>query len=169
METRYLHMGYSFRLAARVILYASSHRQNNTFHRLCYPCLATQAETRNSSMAQPWRIDLMTHRTICERNGSCLIYHIFETLNLSHFTIISNGLLIKEQTIQNPLNDTAYQFWPDFDTDGPENHIGWRVNAGHTIFILGIPLHLYTINVIIILILIAYLQRFVTDENYSKF
>ena len=30
------HMGYSFQLAARVLLYASSHRQDNTYHRLCY-------------------------------------------------------------------------------------------------------------------------------------
>ena len=30
------HMDYSFRLAARDLLYASYHRQNNTFHGLCY-------------------------------------------------------------------------------------------------------------------------------------
>ena len=35
-ETRCRHIGYSFRLAARVILYASSHRQDNTYHGLCY-------------------------------------------------------------------------------------------------------------------------------------
>ena len=29
-------MGYSFRLAARVVLYASCHRQDNTYHSLCY-------------------------------------------------------------------------------------------------------------------------------------
>ena len=29
-ETHYHQMGYSFRLAARVLLYASSHRQDNT-------------------------------------------------------------------------------------------------------------------------------------------
>ena len=29
-------MGYSFRLAARVLLYASSHRQDDTYHSLCY-------------------------------------------------------------------------------------------------------------------------------------
>ena len=29
------HMGYSFRLAARVLLYAPSHRQDNTYHGLC--------------------------------------------------------------------------------------------------------------------------------------
>ena len=35
-ETRCHHMGYSFRLAARVLLYASSHIQDNTYHGLCY-------------------------------------------------------------------------------------------------------------------------------------
>ena len=35
-ETRWSHMGYSFRVAARVILYASSHRQDNTKYSLCY-------------------------------------------------------------------------------------------------------------------------------------
>ena len=30
------HMGLSFRLTARVLLYASSHRQDNTYHSLCY-------------------------------------------------------------------------------------------------------------------------------------
>ena len=28
-------MGYSFRSAARVLLYASSHREDNTYHGLC--------------------------------------------------------------------------------------------------------------------------------------
>ena len=35
-ETLCRHMGYSFRLAATVLLYASSHRQDNTYHGLCY-------------------------------------------------------------------------------------------------------------------------------------
>ena len=35
-ETRCRHMCYSFRLAARVLLYAPSHRQDNTYHGLCY-------------------------------------------------------------------------------------------------------------------------------------
>ena len=29
-------MGYSFQLAARVLLYASSHSQDSTYHGLCY-------------------------------------------------------------------------------------------------------------------------------------
>ena len=34
-ETRCRHIGYSFRLTARVLLYASSHRQDSTYHGLC--------------------------------------------------------------------------------------------------------------------------------------
>ena len=35
-ETRCRHIGYSYRLTARVILYAPSHRQDNIYHGLCY-------------------------------------------------------------------------------------------------------------------------------------
>ena len=57
-------MGYSFRLAARVLLYAPFHRQDNTYHGLCYTCRWAVAGTRNSSMGPPWRIDPTTHRTM---------------------------------------------------------------------------------------------------------
>ena len=49
-ETRCRHMGYSFRLAARVLLYALSHRQDSTYHGLCYTSRGALAGTRNSSM-----------------------------------------------------------------------------------------------------------------------
>ena len=52
-ETRCHHIGYSFRLAARVLLYVSSHRQNNTHHGLCYTSRGALAGTRNSSMGPP--------------------------------------------------------------------------------------------------------------------
>ena len=35
-ETRCRHIGYSYRLTARVLLYAPSHRQDSTYHGLCY-------------------------------------------------------------------------------------------------------------------------------------
>ena len=35
-ETRCRHMGYSFQLTARVLLYAPTHRQDRTYHDLCY-------------------------------------------------------------------------------------------------------------------------------------
>ena len=40
------HIGYSYRLTARVLLYAPSHKQDNTYHDLCY----TSHGTKNSSM-----------------------------------------------------------------------------------------------------------------------
>ena len=46
-ETRYRHMGYSFRLAARDLLYAPSDRQNSTYHGLCYTSRGTLAGTLN--------------------------------------------------------------------------------------------------------------------------
>ena len=52
-ETRCRHIGYSFRLTARGILYASSHRQDNTYHSLCYASRGALAGTRNSSMGPP--------------------------------------------------------------------------------------------------------------------
>ena len=40
--------GYSYRLTARVLLYALSHRQDNTYHSLCYTSRGALAGTRNS-------------------------------------------------------------------------------------------------------------------------
>ena len=52
-ETRCRHIGYSFRLTARVLLYAPSHRQDSTYHSLCYTSRGALAGTRNSSMCPP--------------------------------------------------------------------------------------------------------------------
>ena len=52
-ETRCRHIGYSYRLTARVLLYAPSHRQDNTYHILCYTSRGALAGTRNSSMGPP--------------------------------------------------------------------------------------------------------------------
>ena len=61
-ETHCSHMDYSFRLAARVLLYASSHRQDSTLLCLCYTCHGAMVGMRNSSMA----IDPTTHHTMSE-------------------------------------------------------------------------------------------------------
>ena len=54
-ETRCRHIGYSFRLTARVLLYAPSHRQDSTYHGLCYTSSGALAGTRNSSMGPPMK------------------------------------------------------------------------------------------------------------------
>ena len=52
-ETRCRHICYSFRLTARVLLYAPSHRQDSTYHSLCYTSRGALAGTRNNSMGPP--------------------------------------------------------------------------------------------------------------------
>ena len=52
-ETHCRHIGYSYRLTARVLLYAPSHRQDSTYHGLCYTSCGALAGTRNSSMGPP--------------------------------------------------------------------------------------------------------------------
>ena len=47
------YLGYSFRLAARVLFYASSHRQDNIYYSFCYTSHGALARTRNSSAGPP--------------------------------------------------------------------------------------------------------------------
>ena len=47
-ETRCRHIGYSFRVTARVLLYAPSHRQDSTYHILCYTSRGPLAGMRNT-------------------------------------------------------------------------------------------------------------------------
>ena len=47
-ETRCRHIGYSCRLAAMVLSYAPSHRQDRTYHGLCHTSRGALAGTRNS-------------------------------------------------------------------------------------------------------------------------
>ena len=67
-ETRCRHIGYSYRLTARVLLYAPSHRQDNTYHSLCYTSCGALAGTRNSSMDEKYE-----YFTDCTRGGSDVV------------------------------------------------------------------------------------------------
>ena len=62
-ETRCRHIGYSYRLTARVLLYAPCHRQDNTYHGLCYTSCGALAGTRNSSMGPPYHNSNNLQRT----------------------------------------------------------------------------------------------------------
>ena len=59
-ETCCRHMGYSFKLAARVLLYASSYRQDNTYHSLCYTSCGGLAGTRNITYGMTPKIYMVT-------------------------------------------------------------------------------------------------------------
>ena len=69
---------------ARFLLYAPSHRQDSTYHGLCYTSRGALAGTRNSST--PRRIDPMTHRTMSERS-----YHGATSRSSHHEQMIYHG------------------------------------------------------------------------------
>ena len=47
---------FSFQLAVRVVLYASSHRQDNTYHSLCYTSGGALAGLKNSSIGRSYEV-----------------------------------------------------------------------------------------------------------------
>ena len=55
-------------ISSKGFLYASSHRQDNTYHGLCCTSRRALAGTTNSLMRPPRRIDPNTHRTMSERS-----------------------------------------------------------------------------------------------------
>ena len=61
-ETRCIHIGYSYQLTARLLLYAPSHRQDNTYHILCYTSCGALAGMRNRE-GRNEMFDLTMHST----------------------------------------------------------------------------------------------------------
>ena len=80
-ETRYRHIGYSLRLTARVLLYAPSHRQDNTYHGLCCTSRGALAETRNSSMGSPHEGSI--RRPIALGSNKFNFYFVFKMLQIN--------------------------------------------------------------------------------------
>ena len=88
-ETHCHHMGYSFRLAARVLLYASSHRQNNTYNSLCYTSRGALAGTRNGSTMKDRSDDPSHHeRTLLPRSYISLLNHNRGTMQINVLSVI---------------------------------------------------------------------------------
>ena len=73
-ETRCCHIGYSYRLTARVLLYAPSHIQDNTYHSLCYTSRGALTGTRNSSVLlyAPSQKQANTYHSLCYTSRGAL-------------------------------------------------------------------------------------------------
>ena len=69
-ETRCRHIGYSYRLTARVLLYAPSHRQDNTYHGLCCTSRGALAGTRNSLYGK--RLFYAKHIYMFHNTSTCI-------------------------------------------------------------------------------------------------
>ena len=85
-ETRCRHIGYSFRLAAKVLLYASSHRQDSTYSGLCYTSRGALAGTRILELLQ-------TH--ICGYEAPS--EHLLHAGNIQDLLHLLNGVLAEQQ------------------------------------------------------------------------
>ena len=94
-ETRCRHIGYSFRLAARVLLYAPSHRQDSTYHGLCYTSRGALAGTRNSSIGPPHEGSIR-ERTLLPRSyislhgAQCQVLRSFDSVTAYQITLNIN-------------------------------------------------------------------------------
>ena len=111
-------MGYSFRSAARVLLYATSHWQNNIYHGLCYTSRETLAGMRNSLMGPSWRIDPTTHHTMCKR-----CYHgatsRFLICSVCVFNLCRLLVQLEVARLSFVLCSVCWQLFPDV-------LVGWR-------------------------------------------
>ena len=82
-------MGYSFRITARVILYAPSPRQDNTYHGLCYTSRGALAGTRNSSMGPACSVVPPVYKTVQENILSRIILGVITPNQIPLTTIVT--------------------------------------------------------------------------------
>ena len=129
-ETRCRKIGYSFQLTAKVILYAPSHRQDSTYHGLCYTSRGALAGTRNSSMGSPhegsirrpiapWANALTTELPLCTFKVSLNKYSISISLET-----LCSALLRKRRHFVNWLIERY--FHSRTDTSIIQNVLRWR-------------------------------------------
>ena len=95
-ETHCCHRGYSFRLTARVLLYASSHRQDSTYHGLCYTSRGALAGTRNRQ--EEGMFYLMTHST----------HFIYDYMVMEHLDSERGNLLQSPYRVLFPSTKGSY-------------------------------------------------------------
>ena len=75
-ETRCRHIVYSYRLAARVLLYAPSHRQDSTYHGHCYTSRVPRTDP------SWWTIRAISRSSQCSTTGvlSCLWHGAYKII-----------------------------------------------------------------------------------------
>ena len=93
-ETRYRHIGYSYRLTARVLLYAPSHRQDNIYHGLCYTSRGALAGTRNNSMVRSKSNKSFSTLLSTSRAEVCVQVSVLKTLHGSISVYLSTFLCL---------------------------------------------------------------------------
>ena len=103
-ETRCCHIGYSYRLTARVLLYAPSHIQDSTYHGLCCTsrgaqALLVQSLQVNNTVLSPLLLDYVyIYIHICMYKHThiiiMLIVLVFRIARNSQFTSLASRICL---------------------------------------------------------------------------
>ena len=82
---------YSFQLIARVLIYEPSHRQDITYHSLCYTSCEARAGMKNSLMGPLWGIDSMTDCIMSRRSTTELYLTAWMNESMDEFYKCMDG------------------------------------------------------------------------------
>ena len=118
-ETRCHHIGYSYRLTARVLLYAPSHKQDNTYHGLCYTSRGALAGTRNSSMGPHHEGSI--RRPIAPWANALRLSYVPLPLQTMSLMATQNSVETQERDVQ--LRGKSVRSWCDGSSD--RSFMGW--------------------------------------------
>ena len=126
-------MGYSFRLAARVCLYASCHRQDNAYHSLCYTSHGALAGTRYSSISPLWRIDPTIHHILSKRSYYGATSHSLDECQINQWVHQNDPSHNERKLYHSPTSRSIYlktdKFQIEYSVIFPYSH--------HIIFTVG--------------------------------
>ena len=154
-ETRCRHIGYTLRLTARVLLYAPSHRQDSTYHGLCYTSRGALAGTRNSSMASPhegsirqpiapWANALTTelHLAPCLQGERGITRHL---KNCNHVDLSGSSILNNSECMSftNKINNIGDKGSPSSTPRDTWTNLKHRKIARHEF----VPISIYGVSV----------------------
>ena len=85
-ETRCRHIGYSYRLTARVLLYAPSHRQDNTYHGLCYTSWSTGWNEKYVVKHSFIHSFMLVFHDLCKKNVVC--YPVYGMIHIKNVLLL---------------------------------------------------------------------------------
>ena len=92
-ETRCRQRGYSYRLTARVLLYATSHRQDNTYHGLCYTSRGALAGLSIEILVSGWKSLIHSHtHSFLPPFRRLLIRSFSHSVGLSFIYVVSQSV-----------------------------------------------------------------------------
>ena len=142
-ETRFCHIVYSFWLAASFFLYAPSHRQDSTYHVLCYTSHGALAGTRNPPHEgsirwpiAPWANALTTelhyYNMLPESRVFLFVPFRFDVINLSCKRSIQYACQVFGSTLRDTIFTDVFIVFNQVPSEAWKTWIFWRITSINT-------------------------------------